>query len=245
MYYFGGESAVVTVDAKKTIKSIQSRLQTLMYDNKLTFEKLAEEADISVDTVKKIFRKGNVSIPTYETLMRLAKSLGVSPDYLTDFINEEKQDAIVYFRQLLIAAKKLGFTIESKESSVCIKCDDPKLMKFYNAACDIDNYELDKYARLIIFHGEVISEADFYEIKKKCYLYGELVELEGDEALIEEYIEAVDDVVRYTEEVPDIEEKLEEWDKTAGHPHKFISDFYFATFYKDYEPIKQDAVSGK
>jgi transcriptional regulator with XRE-family HTH domain len=222
---------------RKIAESIKTKLRMLMNEKNLTYEKLAEEADMSADTVKRFFRVKNESIPDYLTLANLANLFGVSPDYLTGFYTKERE-AIVYLKHLLIAVNKLGLEVESNNDNLCIKCNDPKIMMLLRTAMDNDRYDLDKHTRILFFHGKAISEADFWDMKKKFYLYGEFVELEGDEATIDEYIEKVDEVIRDMEDISNIDEKLDEWEKTAGHPILYISEFYFDTIYNKYEPNK-------
>jgi len=229
----------------KVIESLRTKIELLRATQKgkrgqLSKVGLSSKLGLGEDAIKNITDIKNKSIPDYDTLWKIAKFFGVSPDYLTSFY-EEGEDINLHMKSLLFSVKNIeGFSVEIENGSLCIRCDNPKLIDiiynaFHNIGCG-----LDESARLMLFHGKVIFESDFWELKKRFYLYGDLVEFDADDdPSIDDYINELDKVYRDNDEEDVVsEERLEEWNRTLRHPNNYLSEVYYDVIYKDYETEK-------
>lgn len=59
-------------------------IKKYMKNHKITYEELAEKADLSISTVKKIF-SGSAKYPRIDTMQAIEKALGINQEPKNDF----------------------------------------------------------------------------------------------------------------------------------------------------------------
>lgn len=104
------------------VTKISKQLGMLMEMHKLSFAKLAEKADVPVETVKNLYY-GKVSNPKVETLFRLSKALGVSINYLLGESIHTKEEELLLksFRRCGNHGKSLALLVAHYEAELTAK----------------------------------------------------------------------------------------------------------------------------
>lgn len=72
------------------IEVFRKRLRVLMAEADMSATKLADEANLSVDSVRKYLR-GEMT-PTFETIFKLSEALNCTPNDLCGFAEVQKQE---------------------------------------------------------------------------------------------------------------------------------------------------------
>ncbi len=224
---------IVTVSNKeKYAKAFVKNLKQLMAEQNFTQESLAEEAEISANTIKSYTRSNKVTFPDYETLASLANVFGVSTDYLCgNEANSPENLRISYFRDFIKRVQRLELDVQITENTLSFSTNNPTIINSFKSALE-DDFNDDEVL-FVTFGGKLFSVTEYTELKKQFYVYGHLIEIDEDEDnTIDDYISALENAIKSADITTDedYQTKVKEWTKSNGNPRKYISDEYYDLF---------------
>lgn len=218
------------------VQKFQKKFRKIKDEN--SWSEIADDTKISIETLKSYLRPDNDVLPTYEILLKLADAYGVTPDYLCGYYDrgENETDPSPYLKNLAAIIKKFNFKVSIEDNILNIICSDNKIVRLFEDALTENTLENDKEAKFLMFYDKLVSQEEFWNIKKNIYLFSHNIELPDENSTLEDYLSALQDAIRFTEEDDEMFElKLEEWENSCGYPKKYISDEYYDLIHKYHE----------
>jgi len=217
---------------EQVLKKFQKNYNRLKKEHKLTYEKLSELTDISVDTLKS-YKRENAKFPEYLTLVKLAGVFNVSPDYLCGYY-DSNDEPMAYLIHLVKAIEKLGLDVDLSNENLTVTTNEENILRLFKEALHKGSFEFNKDADFINFHGKLMSRAKFLNLKRELYLYSHNMEFEDYENTYYNYEQALRRAYKYTDINEDVlyNKKLQIWDLSNGHPDVYVDDIYYDLIYK-------------
>lgn len=166
------------------LTALSERLRGLLDETDMSFAKLAEKAEIPLETVRNIYY-GRVKDPKVSTVLALAKALDVSVNYLFGGITENEIELVTNFRKCGSHGKSVLLLLAKYEADLS---QHEKKTDKHRIPCIVPIGEV--YDGLPFHCGETV---DLYVSEPRAFLAFELntnnfspVYCKGDKVLLED-----------------------------------------------------------
>lgn len=229
------------LDRQSLAQIFSQRFCQLQSNANLTNEKMAEKLNISVEAVKKYRKLEKSTLPEIPILISIATLFSVSTDYLLGMEVDDNPITFEYFYRFKNMADKLGFHLKKEQGKLLFECTDELTLNFLEHPERYNSIERNKIISENLCN-ELITKAEYDEIRKNVYLFSHNLELPEYDFSLSELKKAIKQANNYTDTDAYEEdgityyydeeygEKYEHWNTTNGNPFKYISDEYYDLF---------------
>ena len=222
-------------------QTFSQRFCQLQSNANLTNDKMAEKLNISVEAVKKYRKLEKSALPEIPILINIATLFSVSTDYLLGMEVDDNPITFEYFYRFKNMADKLGFHLKKEQGKLLFECTDELTLNFLEHPERYNSIERNKIISENL-RNELITKAEYDEIRKNVYLFSHNLELleynfslsELKMAIRQAIIDTNTDeyeengVICYYDE--EYGEKLKHWNVSNGNPTQHISEDYYDLF---------------